>query len=356
MSDLEPLLERPLVRMPPLGEGEWINSSRPLTREALRGQVVLVDFWDYSCVNCVRTLPYVRAWHERYAAHGLVVIGVHSPEFRFAQVGQQVREAAAAFGLTYPVLLDNDYQTWQQFANRAWPTKYLVDGQGYLRFKRQGEGYYQETERAIQALLRQQDPAGVLPPLLPALRPEDAPGAVCYRTTPELYAGYQGGGLFGGALGNPAGYVTGSPMAYVLPGPFDRPAGRFYLAGFWQAQPEAMVFAGQDGGRVVLPYQAAGVNAVLSPTYDPVALMLGLRPGPAEPVVELLQDDVPLSPLLAGADVYFDEAGRSLVRVTRPRMYELVRNPGFGEHELDLVFHAHGLALYTFTFVSCVKG
>lgn len=346
------LLDKPIIRMPPMQKGEWLNTPKPLDREQLRGRVVLVDFWDFTCVNCLQTLPYLKAWHERYADKGLTIIGVHTPEFRIGQPGRFVRAAIDQFNIPYPVLLDNHYATWEQFANRAWPTKYLVDGDGYIRFQRQGEGYYRETEQALQSLLRRRDPAVTLPDLLPPLRREDAPGAVCYRTTPELHAGYQGG-LFGGALGNPEGYITGGPMAYVLPGPFDMQEGHFYLAGFWRATAEAMVFAGQDSGRVVLPYSAAGVNAVLSPSHDPVELMLDIRPGPETPLIELRQDDAPLDPLVAGRDVFF-EGDCALVRVDRPRMYELISLPDFGAHELDLIIHAHGLALYAFTFTSCL--
>jgi thiol-disulfide isomerase/thioredoxin len=346
------LLDKPVIHMPHLGKGEWLNTPHPLSREQLRGQVALVDFWDFTCVNCLRTLPYLKAWHERYADKGLTIIGVHTPEFKIGQPGRFVRAAIEQFNIPYPVLLDNHYATWDQFANRAWPSKYLVDADGYIRFHRQGEGYYRETEQAIQSLLHRLNPAVSFPDLLPSLRPEDIPGAVCYRTTPECHAGYQGG-LFGGALGNPEGYITGSPMAYVLPGPFDLQEGRFYLAGFWRATAEAMVFAGQEGGRVVLPYSAAGVNAVLSPSHDPVELMLDIRPGQEIPLIEIRQDDAPLDPAVAGRDVFFD-GQRALVQVDRPRMYELVKLPDYGSHELDLIVHVHGLALYAFTFNSCI--
>lgn len=354
MSESDRLLEKPIVHMPHLGEGDWLNTPRPLTSRSLRGRIILVDFWDYACVNCVRTLPYMRAWYRRYHDKGLVTIGVHAPEFRFGRSQGEVAAAVAEFELPYPILLDNYYQTWERFANKAWPTKYLVDDLGYIRLQRQGEGHYRELERAIQLLLRQRDPGVALPELLSPLRPEDAPGAVCYRTTPELYAGYRGGGLYGGALGNPEGYVTHSPMHYTMPPPADREEGRFFLEGFWRADPEALVFAGREEGRVLLRYRAAGANVVLSPSSDPVEVMLGLRPTDAEPLVEVLQDGRPLSPDHAGADVHFDADGRSLIRVNRPRMYRLVREPDFGLHRLELIFHASGLALYSFTFSSCI--
>src|SRR5438045_834310 len=127
----QPLLDPKLVRMPDFASGDWLNTAQPLSKEALRGRVLLIDFWDYSCINCIRTLPYVTSWHERYADLGLTVIGVHSPEFTFARSRAQVEAAMDVHHIQYPVLLDNEYQTWERFAVRAWPSKVLVDAEGY---------------------------------------------------------------------------------------------------------------------------------------------------------------------------------------------------------------------------------
>lgn len=350
----EKLLDPPIIHMPDFSEGEWLNSSQPLTRAQLRGQVLLIDFWDYTCINCLRTLPYLNQWHERYADKGLVIIGVHAPEFKFARERSQIEAAIDELDIRYPVLLDNDYQTWQQFATRAWPTKFLVDSRGYIRFKRQGEGFYEETERAIQTLLEMRDAAVSLPPIMPPLRGEDSAGAICYRPTPELHAGFQGGGLFGSALGNPEGYVTNSLMSYTLPEADERMEGRFYLSGFWEAKPECVAFAGQTGGEVVLPYRAVGVNAVLSPSSDPVELLLGLATEKGAPIIEVRQDDRPLSSEIAGKDILFDEAGLSYIRVKRPRLIQILNNPNYEWHELKLIFRATGTALYAFTFDTCI--
>lgn len=336
------------VRMPDFGPGEWLNTPGPLSRETLRGAVLLVDFWDYTCVNCIRTLPYVTEWHRRYHDRGLVVVGVHAPEFKFARSRRQIEAAIAEFGIGYPVLLDNDYETWSRFANRAWPAKYLIDSQGYVRFQRRGEGYYRETEEAIQALLRQRDDSVDLPNLLEPLRAEDEPGTVCYLPTPELHAGYEFG-----ALGNPEGYAASTPVIYRMPLDYQRTDGKFYAEGIWQAASEHIAFAGQDSGEIALPYHAAGVNAVLSPSGDPVEVMLDLKPVDSA-IVEVWQDNQPLHSEIAGSDVTFLEDGSSVVYVTRPRMYELVRNRQFEHHELSLRFRANGLALYAFTFTSCV--
>ena len=345
-------LSKRVVRMPQLVPGIWYNSA-PLTKTSLLGQVILIDFWDYTCVNCIRTLPYLKAWHGRYADKGLTIIGIHAPEFKFGQQANQVQAALSQYEIDYPVLLDNQYQNWEQFANRAWPTKYLIDHKGYIRWQRQGEGYYEEAEEAIQTLLRQRNPDVVLPDLLPPLRVEDAPGAVCYRPTPELYAGYQGGGLFGGALGNSEGYLPRDPVFYQLP-PM-REEGHFYVDGVWRAWEEAIAYAGQGGGQIVLPYHAVTLNAVLAPSADAVTMMLDLWPSDVEPVIMVQQDGRFLTPSNAGSDIQFNEAGESFVCVTRARMYQLVQNPGFEYHEVTLTFAANGLALYAFTFTTCVR-
>lgn len=336
--------------MPRFGRGTWRNTPHSLSREDLRGQTVLIDFWDYSCINCLRSLPYLRAWHERYYEHGLVIVGVHTPEFRFGMAQGAVDSAIARYELPYPVLLDNDEETWERYANKAWPTRYLIDAAGYIRLRRQGEGYYQEIEAAIQELLRAHKPGLRLPPLLEPLHAVDEPGAVCYPATPELYAGFQGGGLFGSTLGNPEGYARQGTILYRLPG--EREPGQFYLEGFWQAGPEMITHGGHEGA-IVVPYEGAGANAVLSPSGDNVALLLGLW-GNAPLRVELREDGLPLSPDSAGSDVSFDEAGRAWLHVDAPRLYALTRHPEHGRRELALICYDPGLSLYTFTFERCV--
>lgn len=347
-------LDRPIVRKPEFAEGVWLNTAGPQKAPNLRGNVLLVDFWDYTCINCLRTLPYLKEWHKRYSDKGLAIVGVHTPEFRITRVQAQVEMAVVEYGLEYPVLLDNSHETWEVFANKAWPSKHLIDRHGYIRLRQQGEGHYRQLEQAIQTLLRRRDPGVELPPLLPPLREEDEPGAVCYRATPELHAGFQGGGLFGGALGNEEGYVSGSPMMYRVPDPEERSAGQFYLEGFWWAEPEAVVYAGSEGGRVYVPFQAAGVNVVMSPSSDPVDLILGLRKSEEDPVVQLYLDGAPLPPDQAGEDVQFDEEGRSFVRLSRAKLVRAVRSDTFREGELELVVRGGSVALYAISFFGCL--
>lgn len=346
-------LDKRIVRMPEFGPGRWINSPSAISRASVRNKVVLIDFWTFSCINCLRTLPYVKAWYRRYHVHGLEVLGIHSPEYTFGRIQTLVEKAVNSQGIRYPVLLDNDFATWDQYANRAWPTKYLIDSDGYIRFSHQGEGGYLKSELAIQRLLSIREPGLSFDDPLPNLRIEDSPGTVCYRPTPELQAGYQGGGLFGGALGNDEGYVLGSTVAYLMPKAEDRKEGHFYLAGFWNAEKESVSFAGRDAGTIILPYAAAEVSVVMSPTSDPVALSLGMYENEAPCLVSIIQDGLPLRPELAGKDVSFDEKGQSFLVVDQPRLYGIVQNQGFDKHELEMRISGNGLALYSISFTSC---
>jgi thiol-disulfide isomerase/thioredoxin len=347
------LLSRPIIRMPHLQAGEWLNSP-PLVREQLHGRVVLIDFWEYSCLYCLQTLPYLNAWHERYAPHGLQIIGIHTPEFQFGAQLAQVEAAVQEQAIRYPVLLDNAQANWDQFATKAWPSKYLIDPQGYIRYMHQGASGYRHMELAIQQLLQAHNPALALPTPLPPFRPEDQQGAACYPSTAELHAGYSGG-LFGGALGNPDGYYPNRPTVYAVPEKKERQEGRFYLGGIWQASAEALSFVGQEEGQVWLPYTAVGVHALLSPTADDVTLRLGLWQKEAvPPLVELLVDGRPPRRHELGKDAQMDEHGRVFVPITRPRLYHLLQHPTHGSHELTLICRHTGLALYAFTFSSCV--
>jgi len=336
----ENLLQQRTIRAPEFAPGEWLNTPHPLQMAALRGRAVLIDFWEYSCINCLRTLPYLRQWHERYAAKGLTLVGVHSPEFPFGRERGQIEAAVRELDIAYPVLLDNAFKTWDAYANRFWPAKYLIDAHGYIRYQSHGEGGYGDFERAIQTVLREADPNVDLPPMMLPLREEDKPGAVCYRPTPELHAG-----LDRGALGNPEGYAGGVPMVYRIPK--RRVPGAFYVSGAWKAGEQFLNYEGQTEGMIQLPYEAVEVNAVLSPHVETVERMLH----PEAVSVEIWQDDAPLDEATRGADVTEDRR----VLVDRPRLYNLVRNPGFERHELTLRLKARGFAAYAFSFTGCVK-
>ena len=332
------------ARAPELTGGYWLNSE-PLTMASLRGGPVLVDFWDYTCVNCIRTLPYVSEWHRRYSPHGLTVIGVHAPEFSFAKELDGVKRAIDQFGIEYPVVMDNGYSIWQAYANRYWPAKYLSDHEGYIRYYHFGEGAYEETERAIQSLIREVRPEAELPKPMPPVREDDSPSAVCYRVTPEIYLGHQRG-----QIGNPSGYTPGQSAVYTDPGLHAE--GFIYLQGEWTADEEhvmkpwgasAELRTGSGGeSAATIKYTAKEANLVMT-------LLLG-----KDCRAYLTQDGAPLAKEDAGDDVRFEGDGRAYVDVTAPGMYRLVNHREIGSHELTLSTETPGLALYAYTFVSCL--
>ncbi len=284
----------------------WLNS-RPLTATALRGRVVLVDFWTYSCVNWLRTLPYVRAWSERYAERGLVVVGAHAPEFGFEHDLPNVRRAVADLAVPYPVVIDNDFAIWRAFGNHYWPAVYLVDGTGAIRYHHFGEEAYAETERAIQTLLGIEedlvrvDVSGVTAPAdWNALR------------SPETYVG--------AGRGEPARV----PVA-------DLGLNEWALTGDWGVEEELATLR-TGAGSIAYRFEARDLNLVLGAerTVPFTVLLDGEPPG----------ED-------AGADV--DGTGAGVL--AEPRMYQLVRTRGaVRERTFELRFAAPGARAYVFTF------
>jgi thiol-disulfide isomerase/thioredoxin len=331
------VLEDPLVRAPKISSGLWINTPDPLDLDNLLGRVVLVDFWDYTCINCLRTLPYLRAWHERYTEFNFQIIGVHTPEFDFARDLNQVRSAVGRLGIRWPVVLDNDQKIWTSFANRAWPGLHMIDHQGYVRYRHTGEGDYTQTETAIQSLLHEIDPDLHLPELLPPLRDEDVPGAVCFPTTPELHID---------AISSPG---LPSNQTIDLATPIDRIDGRVYLEGPWRTVGEGITLEGSQGV-IRLPYHAASVNAVLSPSHDPSRLMQYIE-NPL--VIEIEQDGETLTGAHFGEDVLRSQE-LAVVRVDVPRMYNLIRDQDVQPRELILRSRQPGFTFYAFSFGTCL--
>jgi thiol-disulfide isomerase/thioredoxin len=329
-------VEHGKVRAPEIGH-VWLNSP-PLSFHLLRGRVVLVDFWDYTCVNCIRTLPYVQAWHERYRDKGLTVIGVHTPEFTFAQYESNVERGIREFGLTYPIVIDSNREIWKAFANRYWPTKYLLDKDGYLRYGHFGEGAYGETEQVIQELLREIEPAIVLPPLMEPVREEDHMGAVCYRASGELYLGNRRG-----RIGNEGGFKEDQIADYSFAGAIEE--NFFYATGRWASTAEYFEAVDDGAHTLRLKYEASAVNLVMASPHT----------SSAEVVIQ--QDGKPLTRAQATRDTRFRAATRGeeegYVVVDSARMYFLIDNHAFGAHELELRCSA-GVAAFAFTFTSCV--
>ena len=318
----------------------WLNSP-PLRLEKLRGKVVLIDFWEYTCVNCIRTFPYLKAWHQKYKDKGLVIIGVHTPEFEFAKVNANVTKAAKDFGLTYPVVIDSQHAVWNTWGNQYWPAKYLIDAEGNVRYYHFGEGAYGTSESWIQRLLKEANPDVELPPLSPALRDTDKPGAVCYPVTPELYLGYLRGSAYR-SLANREGYQPGKNVVYRDPGKWQD--GLVYVNGEWKNTPDGLITVRATEPAkdyIAIKYHAIEVNSVL-------------RPEEGKPVkVWVYHDGKPVAKQDQGTDIRYDEQGRSYLLVDEPRMYNIIKNAKFGQRTLKLTAGDAGMGIYSFTFVSC---
>ena len=301
------------------GTGRWFNSP-PLSLKALRGRVVLIDFWTYTCINCLRTLPYIKAWDERYRSRGLTIVGVHTPEFAFEKVAGNVERAIGAEGLRYPVVQDNEFATWNAFANRGWPAKYLIDARGRVRYTHLGEGEYRETEAAIRTLLAE---AGERR-LGTAARPRDKIETVGHLATPETYLGSARAQSF-----SPVGPRDGT-HDYEAERPADLPQSVFSLGGRWHVD--------EESARAV---RDATITARVVGTA--VYLVLASE-GDRPRKVRVLLDGRPISAANAGADVR-----DATVTVRRQRLYSLVRLGSLQEHVLTLEL-APGVAGYAFTF------
>ncbi len=326
----------------------WINTE-PFNLDDLRGKVVLIDFWTYTCVNCIRTLPFLTEWHDKYADAGLVIVGVHSPEFEFEKVTENVEAAAADYGLEYPIVQDNAFDTWRAYRNRAWPAKYLIDKDGVVRFSHIGEGAYQSTEEEIRKLLREAGARVYDIPVGGVVRPDRDPKAsydLESGQTRELYAGYNRnrGNPY---VGNPEYYdaAIGEPTLYKDPG--DHRNHLLYLHGLWIKQPENVTHARATQSLedyVGLRFNGTTVNVVID--FDD-----------GEPFrVYATLDDQAIPADLAGADIVHDEDGASYFLVDEPRMYRVVELPEYNGMELKLLSNSDRFSVYAFTFGSYLEG
>jgi thiol-disulfide isomerase/thioredoxin len=315
-------------QLPPLdGAVQWLNSA-PLTAAELRGKVVLVDFWTYSCINCLRALPYVKAWADKYRDQGLVVIGVHAPEFAFERDVGNVAQAVRRYGLDYPVAIDNNYKIWRAFGNQYWPAHYFIDAQGRIRHHHFGEGDYAESEHVIQQLLREAGAAQVSDTVADVRAQGDQMAADMGDVgSPETYLGYE---RAEGFASGPA--VRDDAHAYLAPAA--PRLNTWGLDGDWAIGAEHASLAGASGS-LVYRFHARDLHLVLGPGAGgkPVRFKVtvdGQAPGEAH-----------------GADVAPDGAGT----VTEQRLYQLVRQPGaVADHTFRIEFLDPGVAAYAFTF------
>jgi len=312
--------------MPALdGAVEWLNSP-PLTREQLRGKVVLVDFWTYSCINCLRAIPYVRAWDERYRKDGLVVIGVHTPEFPFERDPANVRKAIADLGIRYPVPLDNSNAIWNAFQNKYWPASYLIDAEGRIRYHHFGEGNYDVTESAIRQLLKDSGRGSLGGAAAVATGGVGAQAAANSLASHETYVGYSRAKGFASA----GGQVRDTASTYTLP---TLALNQWGLAGTWTAGPQQARLE-RPGGRIAYRFHSRDLHLVLgAPGGKPVRFRVtldGAAPGGDH-----------------GLDV--DAQGNGVVR--EQRLYQLVRQQGpIRDRLFTIEFLDPGAEAFAFTF------
>jgi thiol-disulfide isomerase/thioredoxin len=327
----------PRIAAPDFTGKTWFNS-RPLKLGDLRGKVVLLDFWEYTCINCIRTFPYLRRWNQLYSPDGLVIIGVHTPEFDFAKDPKNVGEAVRRFGFTFPVAVDSDYAIWNAFHNAAWPADYLIDKNGQIADVHFGEGDYGTFELEIRKLLHETNPKldfSSAKYTLPADAEADMDAAVCRKPTPETYLGF----ARGTNNANPGGEDQTQEVTYIEPTNF--PVDNFALTGAWRATDESVRHlrkANAMHDAVALHYQAKAVYVVA-----------GSDDGAPRPLY-VMQDGKPIPKAAWGVDVHADANGRPLITLGRKRMYYVVENPEFGDHTLRLSATTPGVALYSFTF------
>lgn len=285
-----------------LGGQEWLNGD-PLTLAELKGRVVLIDFWTYSCVNCIRTLPYLRAWHDKYASKGLVIIGVHSPEFEFEKSLDNLQAAVQDFDINYPVVQDNDFTIWRSYDNRYWPAKYLLDKEGTIRYTHFGEGQYDETEAVIQKLLGEE--AELV----------DMPEYQNVSRSPETYLGYW---RLGSVVSSPTP-VHDQLETYSTPDNF--PVNALGFQGDWTVHYQHAVPTA--GSSLHFRFHAKEVNLVMAPAKDGTT-----------PTVDVLLDGQPVKTL----------------EINKDQLYNLIKLDQGENHLIEIRFPQGGVEVYAFTF------
>jgi len=310
------------------GATGWLNSA-PLTAKQLKGKVVLIDFWDYSCINCIRAIPYIRAWAEKYKDSGLVVIGVHTPEFDIEKQTSNVQKAVSKFGITYPVAIDNNYAIWNAFHNQYWPAHYFIDAKGRVRYEHFGEGEYDQSERWIQNLLKEANSRPMTASMVGVHgQGVEAAADVNDVRSPETYIGYARADHFG----SPGGIKRDREQSYAEP--LHLRLNEWGLSGMWIDHQQVAVLS-SIGGKIVFRFHARDLHLVLGPTADGKSVRFrvtidGHAPGENH-----------------GVDT--DAQGNGVIR--DDRLYQLVRQKGpVTDHTFAIEFLDAGVQAFSFTF------
>ena len=311
------------------------NNNQPIHLADYKGKVVLVDFWTYSCINCIRTIPYLNDWYSKYADKGFVIIGVHSPEFEFEKNYDNVKTAAQKFGIMYPIVLDNNLGTWNAYGNQYWPRHYLIDAQGYIREDHIGEGGYAETEKTIQSLLAERGTLDGFKQISFSTKtaPTINPKSLQYidlskQTTPEIYLGYN---YARSPLGNSQNFEPEQTVTYTIPSNTNLQPNIVYLDGQWKNNRDNIELQGNSGS-IILTYYAKTINIVAS------------GKGQTGIVTEDGNSKLPIKSI--GTDLNKD--GKFILN--GQRLYNLALHDSYGVHSIIINVKGKGFQLYTFTF------
>ncbi|MCV0430031.1 redoxin family protein [Nitrosopumilus sp.] len=308
-----------------VGIADYLNTTPQKLQKIMKDKVILYDIWTYSCINCIRTLPYIIAWDDKYSDQGLLIIGIHSPEFEFEKNSENVKMAIEKHGIKYPVVMDNDMETWKAFENRYWPRKYIADHEGYLRYDHIGEGRYQETEKVIQKLLEERSKSLGLEVSAYSLVDIKEFEHTLFRT-PELYFGYK----FAqnrNQLGSEEGFQPDKTIAYSEPDKID--LHKFYPIGEWKNNEDSMELVSEKG-IIKLLYNAKEVNIVTENSAE----------------LEIFLDGIPLSEKYSGNDVM----DKNTLHVSDAGLYNIIDSESSESHVLEINVKGKGFQIFTFTF------
>jgi thiol-disulfide isomerase/thioredoxin len=311
---------------------EYINT-KPISLDNLKDKVVLVDFWTYSCINCIRTIPYLNEWYDKYSDKGFAIVGIHTPEFEFEKNSDNVKSAVQKFGIKYPVLQDNDKETWNEYENRYWPRKYLIDDEGYIRYDHIGEGAYSETEKVIQALLTERAAhLGIKNINFNQSQNVDSESRLESQEvnfskikSPELYFGYE---FARSPLGNIEDFKPNQIVSYNLLENSEIKPNQIYLEGKWKNNPDHMELQSNNGS-IILKYNSKSVNIVAGGNGN----------------FTVIQDGK-----LITNDLSRDASSDGIFMIDKQRLYNLVTNKDYGEHTIEIDVKGQGFQIYTFTF------
>jgi thiol-disulfide isomerase/thioredoxin len=313
------------------------NNSSPITLSSLKGKVVLVYIWTYTCINSIRPMPYIHDWDQKYSDKGLVIVGVHSPEFTFEKNYNNVNDAVQRFGITYPVILDSDHGTWNAYANNYWPRYFLIDTEGNIRYDHIGEGSYDQIEKSIQSLLAERAALSGAKEISFKTKPTTMinPGSLYYvdlrqNLTPEVYIGYN---TARAPLGNPEGFKPDETVSYSIPSTTNFKPDIVYLQGEWKNNPDNMELK-SDTGRIVLTYYGKSVNIIAG--------------GKGEGVVS--NDEGPAARLTSNNSLGEDLSSDGSFRIDGQRLYNLAIHNNYTAHSIVIDVKGKGFQFYTFTF------